>query len=161
MLLWHTTNEPADWKVELRTSQDKTWRAMAPPSEQRIAVKTIDPHRVYRAELTGLTPGEDFRYRVLKAGAPVFESSGQARKSARQSQRFVLFGDCAQGTPAQSAVAYQASLAHPDFLFIAGDIVYGNGRISEYRQKFFSVYNADHADAATGAPLLRSVRRLS
>jgi 3',5'-cyclic AMP phosphodiesterase CpdA len=157
MLLWHTSDEPSDWTVELRTSKDKNWRAMATPASQRIAVKTIDPHRVYRAELTGLVPGEEFRYRVLKSGEPVFESSGRARKTARQAQRFVLFGDCAQGTPAQEAVAYQASLAHPDFLFITGDIVYSNGRISEYRQKFFPIYNADRADAGTGAPLLRSV----
>jgi 3',5'-cyclic AMP phosphodiesterase CpdA len=85
------------------------------------------------------------------------KASARARKAAAQSQRFVLFGDCAQGTPAQRAVAYQASLAHPDFLFITGDIVYGNGRISEYREKFFPVYNSDEAASATGAPLLRSV----
>src|SRR5207253_2847474 len=42
-------------------------------------------------------------------------------------------------------------------VFIPGDIVYTNGRISEYRLKFFPVYNADQASADTGAPLLRSI----
>jgi 3',5'-cyclic AMP phosphodiesterase CpdA len=69
----------------------------------------------------------------------------------------VLFGDCGQGTPAENAVALQAFLAKPDFIFIPGDIVYGSGRISEYRTKFYPSYNADEASAATGAPLLRSV----
>ena len=97
------------------------------------ASAAIDAHLVYRASLTGLVPGEEFRYRVLQAGKPVFEASARARKSAGQPFRFVLFGDCGQGTPSENAVAYQAYLAKPDFVFIPGDIVYGSGRISEYR----------------------------
>ncbi len=157
MLLWHTSDESSEWTVELRTAKDENWRATATPSSVRVVVRTIEPHRVYRTELSSLIPGEEFRYRVLKSGEPVFEASARARKSVTQSQRFVLFGDCAQGTVSQRAVAYQASLARPDFLFITGDIVYSNGRISEYREKFFPVYNADQPDARAGAPLLRSV----
>jgi hypothetical protein len=156
-LLWHTADESAKWSVEVRTSKDKKWRVMREPIAQKVAIQTIEPHLVFHAELSGLVPGEEFHYRVLKSGEPVFEASGRARKTAGQAHRFVLFGDCAQGTVAQRAVAYQASLAHPDFLFVAGDIVYSNGRVSEYRDKFFPVYNADHAEAEIGAPLLRSV----
>src|SRR5262249_17039034 len=50
-----------------------------------------------------------------------------------------------------------AYLAKPDFIFIPGDIVYGSGRISEYRTKFFPNYNTDEPSQANGAPLLRSV----
>jgi acid phosphatase type 7 len=157
VLLWHAAEESSDWTVEVRTSKDQKWRSTVPLSVQKIAVPTIEPHFVYRAQLSALPPGEEFRYRVRKSGETIFESSARARKSAAQTQRFVLFGDCAQDTPAQRAVAYQASRIDPDFLFIPGDIVYSSGRISEYRTKFFPVYNADHADAATGAPLLRSV----
>ena len=39
---------------------------------------------------------------------------------------------------------------------ITGDIVYGRGLISEYREKFWPVYNADEASPVGGAPLLRS-----
>jgi hypothetical protein len=39
---------------------------------------------------------------------------------------------------------------------ITGDIVYGKGLVSEYRDKFWPIYNADEASPATGAPLLRS-----
>jgi hypothetical protein len=39
---------------------------------------------------------------------------------------------------------------------IAGDIVYSRGRISEYREKFWPVYNADVAAPTVGAPLLPS-----
>jgi len=177
MLLWHTDTSPAKWTVEVKTSKDSTWRSVDTPSSQAVsapagaplvagkdgakkdtpAAPAIEPHLVYRAHLTGLVPGMDFRYRVLKSGKPVFEAASRARQSAAQPFRFVLFGDCGQGTPAENAVAYQAFLAKPDFIFIPGDIVYGSGRISEYRTKFFPTYNTDESGADTGAPLLRSV----
>ena len=177
MLLWQTTDVPASWTVEVRTSKDSAWRAVGQPLPQRVsapagepaiagkngakkdapASPAVDAHLVYRARLTGLVPGEEFHYRVLKAGAPVFDATAHARKSATQPYRFVLFGDCGQATPAQNAVAYQAYLAKPDFIFIPGDIVYGSGRISEYRTKFFPSYNTDDPSPTNGAPLLRSV----
>ncbi len=177
VLMWHTANTPSDWKVELRTSKDSAWRAAgtpkarvisAPPGEPAVAGKdgakkdapasaAIDAHLVYRASLTGLAPSEEFRYRVLQDGKPVFEASARARKPAGQPFRFVLFGDCGQGTPSENAVAYQAYLAKPDFIFIPGDIVYSSGRISEYRDRFYPTYNADEPGATIGAPLLRSV----
>lgn len=177
ILLWHTNNTPAPWTVEVRTSKDRDWRAAgqpwsqtvsAPEGEPAVAGKdgvkkdspappAIEPHLVYRARLTNLVPGEEFHYRVLKAGKPVFDARVHARKSARQPFRFVLFGDCGQGTPAENAVAYQAYLAKPDFIFIPGDIVYGSGRIAEYRTKFFPTYSTDEPSAVNGAPLLRSV----
>ncbi len=152
VLMWHTTNARSDWKVELRTSKDSAWRAAGQPQAQLVsapageaavagkdgakkdgpASAAIEAHLVYRARLAGLPPGEEFRYRVLQGGKPVFEAPARARKSAGQPFRFVLFGDCGQGTPSENAVAYQAYLAKPDFLFIPGDIVYSSGRISEF-----------------------------
>ena len=177
MVLWHAGQAADDWKVEVQTSRDKSWRAAGQPVGQTVsapagqpqiagrngakkdapAPPAIDPHIVYRVRLTDLVPGEEFHYRILKKGVPVFDAVGRARKSQRQGYRFVLFGDCSQGTPSQKAIAYRAYLAKPDFLFITGDIVYGSGRISEYRNKFFPVYNTDEPSVANGAPLLRSV----
>ena len=178
VVLWHTADAHADWKVEVRTSKDKAWRAAGTPWSQRVsapagvswttagkdgvkkenpAPEAIAAHLVYRAKLTNLVPGEEFHYRLLKGGKPVFDAAAHARKSASQRFRFVLFGDCGQGTPAENAMAYQAYLAKPDFLFIPGDIVYSSGRISEYRTKFFPNYSAEEPSPAKGAPLLRSV----
>jgi 3',5'-cyclic AMP phosphodiesterase CpdA len=177
MLLWHTENTPADWSVEVKTAKDAKWRAMAKPGSTVVSAPAgtpavagkngekkdapasapIAPHLVYRAQLTGLLPGGEFQYRVLKSAKPVFEAASRARKSAKQAQRFVLFGDCGQKTAASNAIAYQAYLAKPDFLFIPGDIVYTFGRIAEYRDHFFPQYNADEPSAASGAPLLRSI----
>ena len=173
VLLWHAPDIDTAWTVELRTSKDADWRQAAKPSFQtasspatklttgkppkEVDVPAIASHRIYRATLPNLIPGEEFRYRVLKAGKPVFAATGRARKSASQPYRLVLFGDCAQDTAEQRQIAYQASLAKPDFLFITGDIVYTFGRISEYRTKYFPVYNNDTVSPATGAPLTRSI----
>ena len=177
VLMWHTDTTPAQWAVEVRTSRDSAWRAVGQPTSQTVsapagepavagkngakkdspASPAIKPHLVYRARLTALVPGQEFRYRVLKAGKPVFDATARARKSPAQPFRFALFGDCGQGTPAENAVAYQAYLAKPDFIFIPGDIVYSSGRISEYRTKFFPSYNSDEPSAKDGAPLLRSL----
>ncbi|MDQ6760767.1 MAG: metallophosphoesterase [Acidobacteriota bacterium] len=155
-LVWHTAVDDAKWEASVADLGSDTWRRMAAPTSRSVVASSIPDHLVYRAELTGLKPGTVFRYRLQREARTVFESEATARKSPDQTYSFVAFGDCAAGTPGQRAVAYQAYLQHPDFLFIAGDIVYTRGRISEYRQKFFPVYNSDVASAEAGAPMLRS-----
>ncbi len=170
VLMWHTENVPEKWMVQVRASDDAPWRntgevqsqlVLAPAGEPATAGKdgakkdapaspAIDPHLVYRARLTNLVPGQEFQYQVLKAGKPVFVAKAHARKSPGQAFRLALFGDCGQGTPSENAIAYQAYLAKPDFIFIPGDIVYGSGRISEYRTKFFPTYNTDEPSARGG-----------
>jgi hypothetical protein len=156
VLLWQTDDASADWSVDYQAGADRPWRPAEAPTSRRIAVPSIAPHRVYRAALAGLMPGGEFSYRVRKGGEVVFASQGRARKAADQPYRFVAFGDCAQGTDEQKAVAHRAYLARPDFVMIPGDIVYARGRVSEYREKFWPVYNADEPSPALGAPLLRS-----
>ena len=67
----------------------------------------------------------------------------------------MAFGDCGAGSPEQKPLAHRAFLSRPDFVMIPGDIVYEYGLISEYREKFWPVYNADEP-SESGAPLLRS-----
>jgi 3',5'-cyclic AMP phosphodiesterase CpdA len=161
VLLWHVSVVPgeskADWKVEVKTAADRAWRTLDAPQPNRIAIPGNDVHLVYRALLTGLVPGGSFQYRVSKDGRVVFESTAQARKSATQSYRFALFGDCAQYTGGETEIAYQVAQAKPDFLFVTGDIAYSNGRVNEYRDKFFPIYNTEKASPAAGAPLLRVI----
>ena len=154
-LLWQTPDEPGDWAVELKRPIGKVrtplWRKMAAPVSRRIAVGGIEPHLVWRATLTGLAPGAEFEYRVLRGGKPVFDAKGRARKAVNQSFRFVAFGDCGAATPSQKAIAGQTLKQNPDLVFIPGDMVYTRGEIAEYRQKFFPYYNSDDA------PLMRSI----
>src|SRR5262249_27939413 len=133
-VLWHASESDADWQVEYRPSAEGAWRRADAPGARQGAGPEGAPHWGYRAILQGLLPGDEFAYRVLRGGQVLFSAGGRAPKSARQPYRFVVFGDCAAGTDGQKAVANQAYRARPDFVLIAGDIVYARGRISEYRE---------------------------
>ncbi len=156
VLLWHTPDSDAAWTVEYAPGAGRPWQAAAAPSARRIAVAGIEPHRVYHTSLKDLPPGEMFRYRVRKGNTVVFESEARAPKSTDQPHRVVVFGDCGANSPEQTAIAYRTFLEKPDLVMITGDIVYGKGLASEYRENFWPIYNADKASALEGAPLLRS-----
>jgi hypothetical protein len=160
-LLWHTRDEDSAWSVQYRTVGESAWRTTATPTVQRVLLPTVDPRRVYRAVLTGLSPGVELEYHVSKADQPVFSAKTRVRTKKGEPYRFVAFGDCGAATPAQKAVAFQTYQLRPDFVMITGDIVYGRGRISEYQTKFWPIYNADEASPAVGAPLLRSTLFIS
>ncbi len=148
-LMWHTTETPAKFEVRVKPVGDDKWIPASIVS-RRIAVRTIEPHLVYTAELVGLKPGVEFDYEVSRDGTPVFTSRGLARKLASQSYQFAVFGDCGQNNTPQKQVAKQVEKLKPDFIQVTGDIVYSRGRISEYREKFFPIYNSD------AVPLLRA-----
>src|SRR5262249_37195561 len=144
------------WSVSFRVQAGGTWRDADAPQSQLVAVAGLPAHRVYRVALAGLEPGGSFEYRVVKDGTVVFSAEGRAPKAPGQPYRFVAFGDCGAGTPEQKPLAHRAFLEKPDLAVIPGDIVYEYGLVSEYREKFWPVYNADTPTAA-GAPLLRSI----
>jgi 3',5'-cyclic AMP phosphodiesterase CpdA len=155
-LLWHTEDADAGWRVELKPVGASQWSDAGRITVRRIAMGGVEPHRVYRCSLNKLQPGEEFDYRVLRDGREVFQARARAPKPADQPYRFAVLGDSGAGTLSQSAVALRIYRASPDFVFTTGDIVYSSGRISEYRKKFFPVYNAGEASVSTGAPLMRS-----
>jgi hypothetical protein len=155
-VVWQDTDIESRWTLEHRTSINRPWQQADSPSMRRIAVPGIPPHRLYRARLRGLEPGGKFSYRVGKGEEIVFAAVGVAPKTGDAPFRFVVFGDCGVNSPEQKGVAYQAYLALPDFVLLTGDLVYDRGRISEYRDKFWPIYNADEASPSLGAPLLRS-----
>ena len=156
-LLWHTRDADAAWSVETRSAGARRWKGAPRPTFARIAVRSIEPHRVWSAALGGLRAGKEFDYRLLTGRTPVFQARARAPRSKAQPFRFAVFGDSGQDSNAQKAVAFRTWQARPDFVFITGDIVYGRGRISEYRPKHFPIYNAEAPAPSTGAPLLRSV----
>ncbi len=156
VLVWQTHDTGAAWTIEYRPGSGRRWQAGPAPSFTRVAVAGIEPHRIYHAALAGLEPGQIFAYRVSHDGKVVFESDARAPKAANQPYRFVVFGDCGADTPAERAIAFRTFRANPDFVMITGDIVYGRGLVSEYRTKFWPIYNAQEAAPEKGAPLLRS-----
>ncbi len=149
-VLWHSPEGPAKFTVRSKPSGSGQWRDSASVTSRRIAVRTIEPHLVYSAELEALKPGAEFDYEVSRDGKVVFTGRGLARKSPKQSYKFAVFGDCGQDNLPQRQVARQVNQLNPDFVQVTGDIVYSRGLISEYRTKFYPIYNSD------ALPLLRS-----
>lgn len=160
VVLWQADDRDASWSVEARDVPTGPWRKVGDPAWRRDLRPGVGPRRYYRATVDGLAPGSEFAYRVRRRGAPPFEATARARKHGGQPHRFVAFGDGGANTWDQRAIAYQAGRARPDFVFVTGDLVYYKGRLSEYLEKFFPIYNSDELAPRWGAPLLRSVPML-
>ncbi len=155
-LLWHADDRDDDWSVAYRTGPDAAWQSAKVTTARRVAVEGESPFRVYRAALTDLPRGQTFEYRVSLGGEVVFQADGRTARPAGEPSRFVAFGDCGADTAGQRAVAFRAYQEHPDLVVITGDVVYARGRLSEYRERFWPIYNAGTASPDLGAPLLRS-----
>ena len=154
-VLWHAHDGDVNWTVEHRDTPASPWIKADAVSSRRVAPAGTEPHRVFSASLTGLKPGGQFSYRVAKGAEVVFTSEARAPKAPGQPFRFVAFGDCGAGTAEQKPLAHRAYLSKPDLVVVPGDIVYEQGLISDYRDKFWPIYNAETARDA-GVPLLRS-----
>ena len=155
-LCWNTDDTDAEWAVEYRLAQGQPWLKADGPMMKRIAMDGVKAHRVYRANFTKLEPGITFGYRITQAGKNVFAAEARSPKAANQPTRFVVFGDCGADSAEEKAIAYRTYLEKPDFVMITGDIVYNEGRISEYEKNFWHVYNSDQISPTVGAPLMRS-----
>jgi 3',5'-cyclic AMP phosphodiesterase CpdA len=182
---WVTDQVAAEYTVEYGWEGSPARRAtvtrvaidLKPPSPEVIqkeiekAKKSADPDDVvqagpildqhlfsYRASLAGLPPDTKVWYRVKKQNEVLREASFRSRASADKPIRFIAVGDLANGKEGQNAIAYQISVVKPDFLVGLGDIVYPNGRVSQYTDHFWRTYdNAASASVKTGAPLMASV----
>lgn len=157
-ICWVTADTDAKWSIEYRTQPgEASWMPAEKLELRRIDLEGVTPRRVYRATLEKLVPGDLFRYRISKAEENVFRADARAPKNADQPYRFVVFGDCGANTPEEREIAYRTMVAKPDYVMITGDIVYDRGRISEYDEKYWPIYNSEEASPKIGAPLMRSI----
>ncbi|HLZ89665.1 MAG TPA: metallophosphoesterase family protein, partial [Puia sp.] len=155
-LLWQTKDAPGEWKVEWKSATGGKWQTLPPATVTRVAPAGLAPRLLYKTSFTGLTPGALFDYRVRRDGRIIFTAAAHALKAADQSFRLIVSGDIGAATPDAKLLAQQAWLAKPDLFVIPGDIIYENGRVSEYDTNFWPVYNAD-SSTPSGAPLMRSI----
>jgi predicted phosphodiesterase len=128
------------------------WIAQATPTFRRLDALPLLPHRIYRTTLQELPQGVAVPYRVTFNGEVVFEAEAQTRKPG--THRMVVFGDAANGSAPQKAIAKAMAAAQPDAVFITGDLVYGRGRASEYRVNFFPIYNSEDVPLMRRVPFL-------
>ncbi|HEY9679407.1 MAG TPA: metallophosphoesterase [Drouetiella sp.] len=155
-IVWLSTAKK-QWAVDVKEHDSKDWaQCKSDIKHHPLKDANVADLEIFSCELTGLTPGKQFDYRVRADKENVFSATATARKTADQPIKIAIFGDCGAGTKAQLKIAYQSYKYDPDMLIIPGDIIYNLGLFSEYAKRMFPVYNADVADEKTGVPLMRS-----
>lgn len=153
-LVWQTSSKTGNFSYKYAQPGGLQARGSTNLATQMIELPSVSRHYLWKVKLRNLIPGEPVSYEISLDNKRAFASTVMAPKSANQPYRMVVFGDCGVGTNEQKKIAYQAGLQKPDQVIITGDIVYNTGRISEYRQRFFPVYNPTNASPETGSPLL-------
>ena len=98
----------------------------------------------YRADLTGLSPGTTYSYRVIQGGQNVtpesdtppyrFSTPGPGPVS------FLVFGDSGDGSSHQLAVTLQLVKENPNFVVHVGDITEESGTYNELTANYFEYY---------------------
>ena len=102
--------------------------------------------KVFRAELTGLTPGTDYQFRIGKA-SPTYRFATMPAK-ATNSLTFISGGDCGVNAHAINN-NIQAARQDPLFAIVGGDLGYDNGRSVEISLAFLRNYSK-HMVAPSG-----------
>jgi hypothetical protein len=98
----------------------------------------LTDYKVYRAELTGLTPGTEYHFRVGKASA--VHSFRTAPAKATDTISFISGGDCGVN-PHAVANNIQAARQDPLFAVVGGDLGYDNGKSVETSIDFIRNYS--------------------
>lgn len=152
-IVWHGPDDNRRYRVQYQIA-GQTHQVTA-ITVNRVALPKVPAFRIHMATLRNLGAGLKVTYSV-STDSSSFAATTQAPKDEKQPYRFVVFGDCGRGTPQQAKIAYQTYLQQPDFVMLTGDIVYNDGRVSEYEKNYFPYYAANVADPKVGAPLLSS-----
>jgi acid phosphatase type 7 len=143
--------------LKLAAFSDRTL-AVSELKQSTVCVEGVVPHRRYSCTVSGLKPGERFKYWVTFGNKVVFEAYSAARKGRGVPHRFVVVGDMGNGSVESTIIAHRIYTDYkPDLLAITGDVVYRHGRASEYLRRFLPVYNARVNESGVGAPLLAEV----
>jgi hypothetical protein len=107
--------------------------------------------RKHRVRLTGLRPGETYRYRVLAGDAPVGpEHPFRATPAPADGMKpvpftFAVFGDFGSGLPSQLQVARLLEASPAEFALLTGDMIYSRGEEEHYDLRFFEPYRSSLA----------------
>lgn len=158
VLIWQTNDTPANFKVTYAGG-----RMIGINSKIRSAKissvilefgnrKTI----LYRARLPKLLLDSAYVYDVSLNNKSIASNWFRTRTTG-DNVKFVMLGDCCQGTKVQAAIANEIYKEDPQFAMVIGDVVYEAGLEKEYRKNYFPYYLATEPDVEVGAPLLSTI----
>jgi hypothetical protein len=171
-IVWHTVDDSRAFRVEIGPPGSSANGAPGPdpkrpvfiPTSREIAVSGVVGQVQYVAKLTGLVPGAKFDYTVFADGLPVYSATAKARPAVGVSFKALIFGDMGNGSKWQKRIAHQMSQNDKygaELVLSTGDVVYQNGRYSEYLSKFFAVYQPQLEGPDHGATLFDNTVALS
>lgn len=127
-------------EIEVALYDKDPWRT--------IPVRTKDyPNtdaKVFRCEVTGLTPDTEYRFRIGSDGAVLRFRTMPAK--ATNTIQFVSGGDCGIGEHAINTNRI-AAVQEPRFALIGGDLAYDNGTSPKTFTQFLRNYRAHMVDA--------------
>lgn len=139
-----TTTMTVQWiGAESDTAGTKISYAVAKSTQWQVQPTTAKPYpttesKIFRAELTGLTPGTDYQFRIGQQ-TPTYRFRTMPAK-ANDTISFISGGDC--GTNAHAiANNIQAARQDPMFAVIGGDLAYENGRHADISLTFLRNYS--------------------
>jgi hypothetical protein len=126
--------ETADTKISYSTGKDATWQTQ-PTTPKPYPMTDL---KVFRAELAGLSPGTDYKFKIGKR-SPTYRFRTMPAKATNPIQ-FVSGGDCGVNSHT-IANNIQAARQDPMFAIIGGDLGYDNGQSVEVSLAFLRNYS--------------------
>src|SRR5262245_20634950 len=129
-----TRGETADSRVYYAPAAGDRWQAQTTTPRHY----PLTDFKVFRAELTGLSPGTDYRFRIGK-GSPMYRFRTMPAR-ATDTIRFISGGDCGIN-PHAVANNIQAARQDPLFAVVGGDLGYDNGRSVDVSLAFLRNYS--------------------
>jgi len=133
-LVWYTTRplEPGEAVLILEDG----------PVEHRFPVEPSARRNV--VQITGLAAAGQYPYRIGLGRRTLAQATLHTAKPPGEPLSFIVFGDSGRGTIEQYRLAAQmrAPGMQPDFLLHTGDLVYGSGERSDFKDRFFAPYRA-------------------
>ncbi len=118
----------------------KVWRSAAAAIKPFPGTDQV----VHRCELTGLTPGAEYRFQV-GSSSPTYRFRTMPAR-ATDEFRFVSGGDAGTGDEAKNSNRLAAK-QDPYFVVIGGDVAYDNGRSPETFLRFLRNYHETMVDS--------------
>lgn len=134
------------WRTETDTDSVIEWGDT--PALGRVAGDPSARRKDHEVELTGLTAGGTYYYRVSSGGQPVTarERFEAAPPSNAAGFTFLAFGDSGTMSREQMAVAARMATEDADVIIHTGDVIYPYGAlgnpVGEYNDRFFKPYEA-------------------
>jgi hypothetical protein len=126
--------ETADTNVSYSVLKAGHWQTQATSAKPY----PMTDFKVFRSELTGLTPGTDYEFRIGKS-SPIYRFRTMPSRATNTIQ-FISGGDCGVN-PHTVANNIQAARQDPMFAIVGGDLGYDNGRSVEVSLAFIRNYS--------------------